>query len=703
MDLKRLGKYEIVGKIGEGGMGEVYRASDPVLNRQVAIKTMSGGGAGEEELRKRFLREAQSAALLNHINIVTVYDFGEEQGRMYIVMELLEGGDLKRVIQGPMQPLRARLALMEQVCDGLGFAHAKGVIHRDLKPANIHVAPDGRVKIMDFGLARVAASDITRTGLIMGTPHYMSPEQVKGETVTTRSDVFSLGAVFHELLCGRKAFNAESMHSVMYQVANADPLPLESLQPDVPRALAELVRAALAKDPARRPADAGELGQVLRAAVSSLSAGETQMIGVRPAPAPARAGDTAHARPRGQTVPQPALVEARSLQPTVRQEEPTAVAAPTLAETPTELAQGGGAAARATPARPRAQPVPARGAPGAVRRTGAIAVGALAIAGAGLLALVLRSTPDGAPSAASSGSLEPPPASLGLSPPPPATSGPTAPDADSARRALLDRDYRRAADLAGSVLAAEPASAAARETLAAAQEALRQGTAAAERVRSALRARDALAATQALGRLVTLDPRNPELPELTRGLEGLAREATPRTAAAEPATPVPDRPRVAETAPEPSAPAAAAGSPGPAPPPASLQPAPATPAPATPPPAAAPPVGGAAVVTPENAVRQTLADYQAACARVDLLAIRRVFPLIRDASVKAIEKMSRYDVRFEDVAVRFEGERAAIVTAQAFYEATPRDARRTPTRTQKRETIRLEKGRDGAWVIRAID
>ena len=232
MELKRLGKYEIVGKIGQGGMGEVFRAVDPILGRPVAVKTMVTGTALEEELRKRFLREAQSAALLNHPNIVTVYDFGEEQGRMYIVMELLTGGDLKSIIRGPGLPLGSLMDLIDQICDGLAFAHAKGVIHRDLKPANIAGSGERQVKIMDFGLARFQKSDITRTGYILGTPNYMSPEQVKGEKVTTRSDVFSLGAVFHELLCGKKAFDGESMPSVMYQVMNAEPTALETLRPD---------------------------------------------------------------------------------------------------------------------------------------------------------------------------------------------------------------------------------------------------------------------------------------------------------------------------------------------------------------------------------------------------------------------------------------------------------------------------------------
>jgi serine/threonine-protein kinase len=669
MELKRLGKYEIVGKIGQGGMGEVYRASDPVLNRQVAIKTMTAGGVMEEELRKRFLREAQSAALLNHPNIVTVYDFGEEQGRMYIVMELLEGTDLKDFIQRPRLSLRAQIGLMEQICDGLAFAHGKGVIHRDLKPANIHVSRDLHVKIMDFGLARLATSDITRTGLIMGTPHYMSPEQVKGEPVTTRSDVFALGAVFHELLCGRKAFDAESMHSVMYQVMHADPPPVEQLRPDLPQAVGEVVRSALEKDPVRRPADAAALGRALRAAASALSTAETQVVSPRASlplagGGPSRTGLAVARQATLQTAPE----DPTRLEPTLRQEEPTAVAPPTVA--PRVEA----------PAPPRFRPAPRGGAGGAPsadsrNRAAVMVAGALLLAVAGVVALVWRPTPEPLPSAA-------PPASVAVAPP---ASAPP-PGAQSAVRANQERDYRRAVELARAALAAEPANVAAREALVAAEDGLAQGAAAAERVRAALRARDAGGATRALSRLVTVDPGHPDLPALTRELEDLART----TVATAPPTPAPP-------APAPPAPTPRPAEPTPTPTPASaIAPPPDTPPVVAPAPAPAAP-------SPDEAVRQTLADYQQACARVDILAIRRVFPLIRDGSVKAIEKMSRYDVRFDGVSVRFEGERAAIVTADASYEATPRDGRRTPTRTQKRETIRLEKGADGAWVIRSID
>src|SRR5262245_45030491 len=200
MNLEQIGKYKIVSKIGQGATGEVFRAHDPVLNRFVAVKTLSASLGADEQRLKRFRREAQSAAKLNHPNIITVYDFGEELGHLYMAMELLEGRDLSDVIRSGELELEECLGLMEQICDALAFAHTAGVVHRDLKPANIHVLPDGQVKVMDFGLARLGgSSEMTRAGAVMGTPNYMSPEQVRGERVDARADVFSLGAVFYEM------------------------------------------------------------------------------------------------------------------------------------------------------------------------------------------------------------------------------------------------------------------------------------------------------------------------------------------------------------------------------------------------------------------------------------------------------------------------------------------------------------------------
>jgi Protein kinase domain len=262
-----IGKYQVMGRIGSGAMGEVYKALDPVLNRHVALKTMSAEFGSDPELRQRFEREAQSAARLTHPHIVTVYELGEEAGHTFIAMELLEGQDLKVLLGGPrLAALEAKLRVMDQVCDALAFAHAHDVVHRDLKPANIRVLPSGALKVMDFGLAHLAGSEMTRAGMVMGTPHYMSPEQVRGQKVDARSDVFSLGAVFYELLTGRKAFEAPSLHGILQKVVDEQPMAVGQMDGSVPPALVAVVERALDKDPAARFAHAGEMRAALHAA-----------------------------------------------------------------------------------------------------------------------------------------------------------------------------------------------------------------------------------------------------------------------------------------------------------------------------------------------------------------------------------------------------------------------------------------------------
>jgi tetratricopeptide (TPR) repeat protein len=267
----RIGKYEIRGKLGRGAMGEVFRGHDPVLGREVAIKVMTVGHA-DAELLQRFQREAQSAARLNHPNIITVYDFGDEDGKLYMAMELLEGHDVKDVM-GKLS-FEEKLGLMDQVAEGLAFAHAKQVVHRDLKPANIHLQPNGQVKILDFGLAKLgSSSDMTRTGTVMGTPFYMSPEQVRGEKVDARSDIFSIGSVFYEILTDHKPFTAESMHAVLFQVLQNEPESVRKWAPDVPGILVEVVEKCLAKDSAQRFADGGQLRDALSAVHRAIDGG----------------------------------------------------------------------------------------------------------------------------------------------------------------------------------------------------------------------------------------------------------------------------------------------------------------------------------------------------------------------------------------------------------------------------------------------
>ncbi|HJW92388.1 MAG TPA: protein kinase, partial [Thermoanaerobaculia bacterium] len=262
--LSQVGKYRLVDQIGRGAMGEVFRAHDPILDRFVALKIIEAHG--DEEKRLRFRREAQSAARLTHPNIVVVHDFGEDSGRFFMAMELLDGADLKRLIrENAFSDLRSRLDVMEQICDAVAFAHATNIIHRDLKPANIFVLPSGTVKIVDFGLARIGESSVTGTGTILGTPNYMSPEQVRGRGIDARADIFSLGAVFYELLSGRRAFDGDSVHAVLYAVMQREPEPLQLVAPSIPTAVSEIVMRALQKDPSRRFRSAEEMRNVVRA------------------------------------------------------------------------------------------------------------------------------------------------------------------------------------------------------------------------------------------------------------------------------------------------------------------------------------------------------------------------------------------------------------------------------------------------------
>jgi serine/threonine-protein kinase len=272
-----IGKYRLLDRIGAGAMGEVYRAHDSVLDRQVALKIITGA---DDDKRQRFRREAQSAARLTHPNIVVVHDFGEDSGRFFMAMELLEGHDLKRAIsREPMLELRARLLVMEQLCDAVAFAHGMNVVHRDLKPANIFLLPNGQVKIVDFGLARVGHSSMTGTGMILGTPNYMAPEQIKGHRVDARADIFSLGSVFYELLSGRRAFEADSLHTVLYRVLQHEPEPLRAISSAIPQTISDIVRRAMAKDPALRFQRVGDMRDALKIAREGGNVAEVSMVG----------------------------------------------------------------------------------------------------------------------------------------------------------------------------------------------------------------------------------------------------------------------------------------------------------------------------------------------------------------------------------------------------------------------------------------
>jgi serine/threonine-protein kinase len=272
-DLTQLGRYRILGELGRGAMGVVYRAEAPVLDRPLAIKTIfiSVDDADRKEYEARFTQEARAAGKLAHPGIVTIYDVGREGDLIYMAMELLEGTDLSTRAAQQKISVPEAVRIVEQVADALAFAHDRGVVHRDIKPPNIMLMSRGRVKIMDFGIARMRTSDLkTQTGLMLGTPRYMSPEQVAGRPVDQRSDIFSLGTVLYEMLTGTKLFSGNDATEIMYNVSQLRPVPPSRINRQVPAMLDLVVAKALEKDADERYQDAHEFGADLRACLNEL-------------------------------------------------------------------------------------------------------------------------------------------------------------------------------------------------------------------------------------------------------------------------------------------------------------------------------------------------------------------------------------------------------------------------------------------------
>lgn len=302
-DPKKIGKFEIIQKLGEGGMGIVVKARDPHLDRIVAIKTIKvgfGDEAQEKLLIKRFKeREAKATAQLNHSNIVTLYEYGEEGSTLYLVMEYVDGKGLDSLVaQKAVVPIENLLKYVRQVASALDFAHSKGITHRDIKPANIMLTKEGDCKIADFGLAQLqsASAGITREGTAVGSPSYMSPEQVQGQEVDGRSDQFSLGVVFYELVTGVKPFSGEALSSIVYKIMRDDPVPPTVLNSRLRKGVDRVVLKVLAKNPDDRYPNCKAFADALEKAVRGEDASlegfdqsdeKTMAMKIAPAPKPA--------------------------------------------------------------------------------------------------------------------------------------------------------------------------------------------------------------------------------------------------------------------------------------------------------------------------------------------------------------------------------------------------------------------------------
>jgi serine/threonine protein kinase len=293
----RLGPYEIVSPLGAGGMGEVYRAKDPRLGRDVAVKVLPASFSTDADRLRRFEQEARAAGLLNHPNITAVYDIGTHDGAPYVVSELLEGETLRnRLSAGPL-PTRKALDYAIQIARGLAAAHEKGIVHRDLKPENLFVTNDGRVKILDFGLAKLRQLEAggepgtnlltaaTEPGVVMGTMGYMSPEQVRGRAADARSDIFSFGTILHEMLSGRRAFQGETTADTITVILTKEPPDLSLTNQDVHPGLDRIIRHSLEKNPEERFQSASDLAFAL----GYLGEDSTESVPPTPTPAPSAA------------------------------------------------------------------------------------------------------------------------------------------------------------------------------------------------------------------------------------------------------------------------------------------------------------------------------------------------------------------------------------------------------------------------------
>jgi len=743
-----VGRYEITERLGQGGMGTVYRAFDPLLTRVVAVKVISAQLDSQPEQRERFFREARAAAQLSHRNIVTIFDLGEQDGAPFLAMEYLVGRDLElRMREGDRMTLARKLEIALMVCEGLAHAHGAGVIHRDIKPANIFITDDGQAKILDFGLARLVTSELTRSNMMVGTVNYMSPEQLRGEKSDHRADIFSFGVVIYELLSGKKPFQADSFASTMYKILNETPEALDRIDPSLPPHLTAIVDRAIAKSRDDRYQHMTELARDLATAYEGLRGSDMRVL--------------SHITSR---TPPPSHVQSRPLDQLTSPDAVTiATPVPSLIQTAAAVGTPPPTPFPATPL-PQSAPAPSstgasfpnvRPAPGTQRW---VYVTLFGIALAGLSVFMLRDrTPQPAPTAPAaqvtpsapappSGPPSPAPPGSGPQPaerpeiaerrepqerqepqerrevaerPEPPEARPPEPSSRvaaeiAAQVARLNRQARaafeagrheEAAQQAREVLALDRRNRTATELLA------RVGAAERQHVATALAGMDSAKAAA-----VAADARNlvPSLFSAAEQQEGLARKANDEqaftTAAArmETATTLfktaetgaraeiearAARAQAAEN--RRRAEAAARPEPAPAPPP---------PAPASPP-APKPesiPAPAASPVKVQAAVAAVIDRYTSALQQRDLSALKAVWPTLAGAQQSAIESefnnARSITVQFVDPKIDVSGS-TATVTGVRRYGMQTRDGQQL--RTETNTTVVLRQSANG-WHIESV-
>jgi serine/threonine-protein kinase len=659
--IQTIGRYRVEAKIGQGGMGVVYKALDPVLERVVALKVLNGLSEDGVEARQRLLREARAAGQLTHRNIIVIHDLGEEDGQPYLAMEYLTGQNLDaRIRSGPLS-IEEAADLAIQLCQGLEYAHRRGIVHRDIKPGNLFLTETGELKILDFGLVHVVASSLTRTRSVLGTANYMSPEQVQGERVDHRTDLFAAGAVLYEMLTQHRAFGGDSLATTVYKIVHQAPEPMDRFRPGLPQGFVAIVARALAKDPSERYQSAGDLqADLLACRGPSLAVSRTAAVPEAiPAAAPAGAS--------------PSPPSARSVVWSPRRVRTTAIVGVLLTAGFVGTWIGG-------PGRPDTQPPqgasPAQTPPPAAAPTAAGVPTATATTDAVTEASGATSQP---PRAAETATAAPPPA--------PAT---------------LTREERRA--IAAAIARVDEARAAA--------EALDASRLSAGTYRAALSLEAegrALAAsppvTDALTRLAEAAARfrgaaiEAEVAGRARAAEAAAAQTPPQTRVAEPPPVEQSRPEPRATAPPASAPAV--------PPAASVTP-PAAATPVTSPPAPAstaaskPAPGPPPSPNAEQQVRDVIAQYVAGLEGRNMSLLKRVWPSLGGAQERAIQNEfanSRVvQVRFSESKVDVSGD-SATMTGIRDYSLVTEDGQRLSTVT--RTTISLRRSGD-AWHIERV-